>query len=159
MRAIVQRAIDANVIVDKEVVGSFAGPGLVILVGVTHTDTVSSANKLAEKIYGLRIFDQEFISQFDQVLVPPESSRELSAGELGLPMLVISQFTLYASISKGRRPTWDAAAPGDVAEPLVEEVAQKLRQLGTQVSQGKFGADMNVSLTNSGPMTLIIDVD
>lgn len=159
MRAIVQRAIDANVIVDKEVVGSFAGPGLVILVGVTHTDTVSSANKLAEKIYGLRIFDQEFISQFDQVLVPPESSRELSAGELGLPMLVISQFTLYASTSKGRRPTWDAAAPGDVAEPLVEEVAQKLRQLGTQVSQGKFGADMNVSLTNSGPMTLIIDVD
>lgn len=154
-----QRAIDANVIVDKEVVGSFAGPGLVILVGVTHTDTVSSANKLAEKIYGLRIFDQEFISQFDQVLVPPESSRELSAGELGLPMLVISQFTLYASTSKGRRPTWDAAAPGDVAEPLVEEVAQKLRQLGTQVSQGKFGADMNVSLTNAGPMTLIIDVD
>ncbi len=154
-----QRAIDANVIVDKEVVGSFAGPGLVILVGVTHTDTVSSADKLAEKIFGLRIFDQEFLSQFDQVLVPPESSRELSAGELGLPMLVISQFTLYASTSKGRRPTWDAAAPGDVAEPLVEAVAQKLRQLGTQVSQGKFGADMNVSLTNAGPMTLIVDVD
>ena len=159
MRAIVQRAIDANVIVDKEVIGSFAGPGLVILVGVTHTDTAASANKLAEKIFGLRIFDQEFISQFDQVLVPPESSRELSAGELGLPMLVISQFTLYASTSKGRRPTWDAAAPGDVAEPLVEAVAQKLRQLGTQVSQGKFGADMNVSLTNAGPMTLIVDVD
>jgi len=159
MRAIVQRAIDANVVVDHTVIGSFAGPGLVILVGVTHTDTVTSANKLAEKIYGLRIFDQEFISQFDQVRVPPESSRELSAGELGLPMLVISQFTLYASTSKGRRPTWDAAAPGDIAEPLVEAVAQKLRQLGTQVSQGKFGADMNVSLTNAGPMTLIIDVD
>ena len=159
MRAIVQRAIDANVVVDHTVIGSFAGPGLVILVGVTHTDTVTSANKLAEKIFGLRIFDQEFISQFDQVRVPPESSRELSAGELGLPMLVISQFTLYASTSKGRRPTWDAAAPGEVAEPLVEAVAQKLRQLGTQVSQGKFGADMNVSLTNAGPMTLIIDVD
>jgi D-tyrosyl-tRNA(Tyr) deacylase len=159
MRAIVQRAIDANVTVDHEVVGSFVGPGLVILVGVTHTDTVSSAHKLAEKIYGLRIFDQEFVSQFDQVCVPPGSPRELSAGELGLPMLVISQFTLYASTNKGRRPTWDAAAPGEVAEPLVEAVAEKLRQLGTVVSQGKFGADMNVSLTNAGPMTLIIDVD
>jgi D-tyrosyl-tRNA(Tyr) deacylase len=74
-------------------------------------------------------------------------------------MLVISQFTLYASTNKGRRPTWDAAAPGDIAEPLFEAVAQKLRQLGTQVSQGKFGADMNVSLTNAGPMTLIVDVD
>ena len=159
MRAIVQRAIDANVVVDHTVIGSFAGPGLVVLVGVTHTDTAASANKLAEKIFGLRIFDQEFTSQFDQICVPPGSSRELSAGELGLPMLVISQFTLYASTSKGRRPTWDAAAPGEVAEPLVEAVAQKLRQLGTQVSQGKFGADMNVSLTNAGPMTLIIDVD
>jgi D-tyrosyl-tRNA(Tyr) deacylase len=159
MRAIVQRAIDANVSVDHEVVGSFSGPGLVILVGVTHTDSVPSAHKLAEKIYGLRIFDQEFISQFDQVCVPPGSPRELSAGELGLPMLVISQFTLYASTYKGRRPTWDAAAPGEVAEPLVEAVAEKLRQLGTAVSQGKFGADMNVSLTNAGPMTLIIDVD
>lgn len=159
MRAILQRAIDASVIVDHKVIGSFTGPGLVILVGVTHTDTVSSANKLAEKIYGIRIFDQEFMSQFDHISVPPDSSRELSAGELGLPMLVISQFTLYASTNKGRRPTWDAAAPGDIAEPLVEAVAQKLRQLGTQVSQGKFGADMNVSLTNAGPMTLIVDVD
>ncbi len=159
MRTIVQRAIDANVTVDHEVIGSFSGPGLVILVGVTHTDTASSAHKLAEKIYGLRIFDQEFISQFDHVCVPPGSPRELSAGELGLPMLVISQFTLYASTNKGRRPTWDAAAPGEVAEPLVEAVAEKLRQLGTVVSQGKFGADMNVSLTNAGPMTLIIDVD
>jgi D-tyrosyl-tRNA(Tyr) deacylase len=159
MRAIVQRAIDANVVVDHKAIGSFTGPGLVILVGVTHTDTVSSAYKLAEKIYGLRIFDQEFVSQFDDICVPPGSARELSAGELGLPMLVISQFTLYASTSKGRRPTWDAAASGEVAEPLVEAVAQKLRQLGTQVSQGKFGADMNVSLTNAGPMTLIVDVD
>ena len=159
MRAIVQRAIDGNVTVDSEVIGSFTGPGLVILVGVTHPDTAQTAHKLAEKIFGLRIFDQEFISQFDQVCVPPGSPRELSAGELGLPMLVISQFTLYASTNKGRRPTWDAAAPGGVAEPLVEAVAQKLRELGTQVSQGKFGANMSVSLTNAGPMTLIIDVD
>jgi D-tyrosyl-tRNA(Tyr) deacylase len=159
MRAIVQRAIDGKVSVNHEVIGSFAGPGLVIFVGVTHTDAVSVAHKLAEKIYGLRIFDQEFISQFDQLCVPPSSPRELSAGELGLPILVISQFTLYASTKKGRRPTWDLAAPSEVAEPLVESVAQKLRELGTEVSQGKFGADMNVSLTNAGPMTLIIDVD
>ncbi len=159
MRAIVQRAIDGKVSVNHEVIGSFTGPGLVILVGVTHTDGVQQANKLAEKIHGLRILDREFISQFDQVCVPPGSPRELSAGELGLPMLVISQFTLYGSTDKGRRPTWDAAAPGEVAEPLVEAVAHKLRELGTQVSQGKFGADMNVSLTNAGPMTLIIDVD
>lgn len=159
MRAIVQRAIDGKVTVNHEVIGSFTGPGLVILVGATHTDTTSSAHKLAEKIYGLRIFDQEFISQFDQICVAPGSPRELSAGELGLPMLVISQFTLYASTNKGRRPTWDAASPGEIAEPLVEAVAQKLRELGTEVSQGKFGADMSVSLTNAGPMTLIIDVD
>ena len=154
-----QRAIDGKVSGNHDVIGSFAGPGLVIFVGVTHTDTVSVAHKLAEKIYGLRIFDQEFISQFDQLCVPPSSPRELSAGELGLPILVISQFTLYASTKKGRRPTWDLAAPSEVAEPLVESVAQKLRELGTEVSQGKFGADMNVSLTNAGPMTLIIDVD
>jgi len=159
MRAIVQRAVDGSVSVNFEVIGSFTGPGVVIFVGVTHTDTVASARKLAEKIHGLRIFDQEFISQFDQVCVAPGSPRELSAGELGLPMLVISQFTLYASMNKGRRPTWDAAAPGEVAEPLVEAVVEKLRELGTHVSQGKFGADMNVSLTNAGPMTLIIDVD
>jgi len=159
MRAIVQRAVDGNVSVNLEVIGSFTGPGLVIFVGVTHTDTAAVAHKLAEKIYGLRIFDQEFVSQFDQVCVAPGSPRELSAGDLGLPMLVISQFTLYASTNKGRRPTWEAAAPGEVAEPLVEAVAQKLREMGTRVSQGKFGANMNVSLTNAGPMTLIIDVD
>jgi D-tyrosyl-tRNA(Tyr) deacylase len=159
MRAVVQRAIDGKVTVNHEVIGSFVGPGLVVLVGVTHTDTFQQANKLAEKIHGLRIFDREFISQFGRVCVPPGSPRELSAGELGLPMLVISQFTLYATTNKGRRPTWDAAAPGEFAEPLVEAVAQKLRGLGTEVSQGKFGADMNVSLTNAGPMTLIVDVD
>ena len=89
-----QRAIDANVSVNHQIIGAFAGPGLVIFVGVTHTDSVSVAHTLAEKIYGLRIFDQEFVSQFDQLCVPPSSSRELSAGKLGLPMLVISQFTL-----------------------------------------------------------------
>lgn len=159
MRAVVQRSIDAKVTANHEVVGSFTGPGLVLLIGITHTDTNKHADRLAEKIHGLRIFDQHFLSQFDQVCVAPGSARELSAGELGLPILVISQFTLYASTAKGRRPTWDAAAPGDVAEPLVETFVQKLRDLGTEVSQGKFGADMNVSLVNAGPMTLIVDMD
>lgn len=154
-----QRAVDANVTVDGHVLGEFSGPGLVILVGVTHDDTVDKAHKLAEKIHGLRIFDQEFITQFDQVCVPPNSPRELSLGELGLPVLVISQFTLYASTKKGRRPTWDAAAPGPVAEPLVEAVVDHFRDLGTEVSTGKFGADMYVNFTNAGPMTLVVDID
>lgn len=154
-----QRAVDANVTVDGHVLGEFSGPGLVILVGVTHDDTVDKAHKLAEKIHGLRIFDQEFITQFDQVCVPPNSPRELSLGELGLPVLVISQFTLYASTKKGRRPTWDAAAPGPIAEPLVEAVVDHFRDLGTEVFTGKFGADMYVNFTNAGPMTLVVDID
>lgn len=154
-----QRAVDANVTVDGHVLGEFSGPGLVILVGVTHDDTVDKAHKLAEKIHGLRIFDQEFMSQFDQVCIPPNSPRELSLGELGLPVLVISQFTLYASTKKGRRPTWDAAAPGPVAEPLVEAVVDHFLDLGTEVSTGKFGADMYVNFTNAGPMTLVVDID
>ena len=159
MRAVVQRAVDANVTVEGHVLGEFTGPGLVILVGVTHDDTIDKAHKLAEKIHGLRIFDQEFITQFEEVCVPPNSPRELSLGELGLPVLVISQFTLYASTKKGRRPTWDAAAPGPVAEPLVEAVVDHFRDLGTEVSTGKFGADMYVNFTNAGPMTLVVDID
>lgn len=159
MRAIVQRAIDAKVSVNSQVVGQFTGPGLVILVGVTHTDTEQTAAKMADKVHGLRIFDQEFISQFDHICVPPNSPRELSLGELGLPVLVISQFTLYASTKKGRRPTWDAAAPGSVAEPLVHAVTQRFRELGTEVATGQFGADMQVSLVNSGPMTLIVEIE
>lgn len=154
-----QRAVDANVTVDGHVIGEFSGPGLVILVGVTHEDTVQTAHKLADKIHGLRIFDQIFMTQFDQVCIPPNSPRELSLGELGLPVLVISQFTLYASTKKGRRPTWDAAAPGPVAEPLVEAVVDRFRELGTEAATGKFGADMYVSFTNAGPMTLVVDVD
>ena len=159
MRAIVQRAIDGKVSVNSQVIGEFAGPGLVILVGVTHSDTEKTAAELAEKIHGLRIFDQEFISQFDRICIPPNSPRELSLGELGLPVLVISQFTLYASTKKGRRPTWDAAAPGPVAEPLVNAVSQQFREMGTEVATGQFGADMQVSLVNSGPMTLIVEVE
>ena len=159
MRAIVQRAIGGKVSVNNQIVGEFNGPGLVILVGVTHTDTPQIAHKLAEKIHGLRIFDHDFVSQFDHICIPPNSPRELSLGELGLPALVISQFTLYASTKKGRRPTWDSAAPGPVAEPLVAAVVDKLHAMGAEVATGIFGADMQVSLINSGPMTLIIDVD
>jgi len=159
MRAIVQRAVDGKVSVNSQVIGEFTGPGLLILVGVTHSDTEITAAKLAEKIHGLRIFDQEFISQFDHICVPPNSPRELSLGELGLPVLVISQFTLYASTKKGRRPTWDAAAPGPVAEPLVNAVSQRFREMDTEVATGQFGADMQVSLVNSGPMTLIVEVE
>ena len=122
-----QRAIDGKVSVNSHVIGEFTGPGLVILVGVTHSDTEQTATKLADKIHGLRIFDHEFISQFDHICVPPNSPRELSLAELGLPVLVISQFTLYASTKKGRRPTWDAAAPGPIAEPRVHAVSQRGR--------------------------------
>ena len=159
MRAIIQRAVNGKVSVNNQVIGEFDGPGLVVLVGATHTDTPRESQKLAEKIHGLRIFDREFISHFDHICIPPSSPRELSLGELGLPVLVISQFTLYASTAKGRRPTWDAAAPRSIAEPLVDSVVQRFRDLGTHVETGQFGADMNVSLTNSGPMTLVIDVE
>jgi D-tyrosyl-tRNA(Tyr) deacylase len=145
MRAVVQRALGANVVVDDQVVGSFDGPGLVVLVGVTHEDTPALAQRLADKIYGLRIFTGV-------------DGPEQSAADLGLPLLVISQFTLYADTRRGRRPTWDAAAPRPVAEPLVEAVISHLRERGAQVSTGIFGADMQVSLINDGPMTIQLEV-
>jgi len=145
MRAVVQRALGANVMVDDQVVGSFDGPGLVVLVGVTHEDTPALAQRLADKIYGLRIFTGV-------------DGPEQSAADLGLPLLVISQFTLYADTRKGRRPTWDAAAPRPVAEPLVEAVISHLRERGARVSTGIFGADMQVSLINDGPMTIQLEV-
>lgn len=139
---------------DGAIVGAFAGPGLVVLVGVTHDDTALSAHRLADKIYDLRIFGPEH--------VPPDmtvAGREVSASDLRLPVLVISQFTLYGDTRKGRRPTWDAAAPRPVAEPLVEAVVARLRERGADVATGVFGADMQVSLTNDGPITLVLDVD
>lgn len=157
MRAVLQRARDASVTVDGAVVGAFTGPGVVALIGVTHTDTPAIAARLAEKIHGLRIFEAHHAPP--DVCLPPGSARELSAGDLHLPVLVISQFTLYADTRKGRRPTWDNAAPGDVAAPLVDAVADGLRALGTDVSTGVFGADMQVHLVNDGPITIILDVD
>ena len=141
MRAVVQVAKGASVHIDGERVGGFDGPGLVALVGVTHTDTTADADKLANKIWTLRIMDDE-----------------RSASDDNAPLLVVSQFTLYADLAKGRRPSWSAAAPRPVSEPLVQAVVAALEKLGATVSTGEFGADMQVSLTNDGPRTIIIDV-
>ena len=157
MRAVVQRALDAAVRVEGSVVGSFTGSGLVVLLGVTHSDTVKSAQRMADKIRGLRIFEHRHAP--DDMCLPPGTGREVSASDLGLPVLLISQFTLYADTRKGRRPTWEAAAPGEIAEPLVQVTVDALRAAGTHVATGIFGADMQVSLTGDGPMTLIIEVD
>lgn len=155
MRAIVQRAADATVRVNGATAGQFSGLGLVVLVGVTHSDTDQHARRIAEKIYHLRIFDQASRTRFG--LVEPDTSQELSAGDIGAPIMVISQFTLYADTRKGRRPTWDAAAPRDVAEPIVGEVVATLHTLGAQVSTGEFGADMDVTFTNVGPLTVTLE--
>jgi D-tyrosyl-tRNA(Tyr) deacylase len=147
VRAVVQRVSQASVSVDEKIVGAIDGPGLVVLVGVTHDDTPAHAAKLAAKLWGLRVFDGR-----------GETPAEASCSDLGAPLLVISQFTLYGDTRKGRRPSWIAAAPRPVAEPLIEEVIAALRHLGARVETGRFGADMKVSLTNDGPITLILEV-
>ena len=141
MRAVVQRASTASVEVAGTIEGALARPGLVVLVGVTHQDTPAAAAALARKIYHLRILQGE-----------------RSCAETGAPLLVISQFTLYADTAKGRRPTWQAAAPRSIAEPLVSAFADELRGLGAEVQTGVFGADMKVMLVNDGPVTLILEV-
>jgi D-tyrosyl-tRNA(Tyr) deacylase len=155
MRALVQRANGARVTVAGDVVGSFEGPGLLVLVGVTHTDTPALAQRLASKVWGARLFDRD---RFADRCLPPGGPAELSASDLDLPLLVISQFTLYANTRKGRRPTWDAAAPGPVAEPLVDSFSDALRAAGAQVETGRFGADMQVHFTNDGPITVLFEV-
>lgn len=137
----VQRVDGASVVVAGETVGEIVGEGLCVLVGVTHDDTAEKAAQLARKLWSVRILEGE-----------------KSCSDNGSPLLVISQFTLYGDARKGRRPTWNAAAPGEVAEPLVDEVVAQLRALGATVETGRFGADMRVSLTNHGPFTLVIDV-
>ena len=141
MRAVVQRVTQASVSVDGHVTGAIDEPGLMVLVGVTHTDTADQAAKLAAKLWGLRILEGE-----------------KSCSDVGAPLLVISQFTLYADTRKGRRPSWLAAAPGPVAEPLVDAVVTALRDLGAHVETGVFGAMMKVSLINDGPTTIILDL-
>jgi D-tyrosyl-tRNA(Tyr) deacylase len=141
MRAVAQRVSQASVSVDGAVIGAIDEPGLLVLVGVTHDDTAEKAGRLAAKLWGLRVL-----------------AGEKSCSDLGAPLLVVSQFTLYADTSKGRRPTWSNAAPGPVAEPLVDAVVAALRALGATVETGKFGADMQVALVNDGPITIIIEL-
>ena len=145
MRAVVQRVSQATVTVGADVVGAI-GPGLCVLVGVTHDDTEAIAVKMADKLWNLRIFD-------DAAGVMNVSAREASA-----PLLVVSQFTLYGDTSRGRRPSWLAAARPEHAEPLVEQVVQRLRSLGATVATGRFRTDMAVSLVNDGPVTIIVEV-
>jgi D-aminoacyl-tRNA deacylase len=141
VRAVVQRVSQASVTVDGQVVGAVDQPGLLVLIGVTHEDTPDVAAKMAAKLWYLRILDGE-----------------KSCSDVAAPLLVISQFTLYADTRKGRRPSWLAAAPGPVAEPLVHAVVSSLRELGARVETGVFGADMKVSLTNDGPITIILEL-
>ena len=159
MRAVVQRVDGAKVVVDGEVVGSIEGPGLCVLVGVTHEDTPELAHKLADKVYDMRLFDADALGErLPDLGVPPVQSREVSAADAGLPVLVVSQFTLYAQTRKGRRPTWEQAAPRPVAEPLVSAFAGRLRERGATVAEGRFGAMMRVELTNDGPVTVIVEL-
>ena len=140
MRAVVQRVTRASVTTDDRVVGAIDEPGLCVLVGVTHDDTPEKAKKLAAKLWTMRILDGE-----------------KSCSDVNAPLLVISQFTLYADTNKGRRPTWNHAAPGPVAEPLVNQVVSELRNQGAHVETGVFGADMKVALVNDGPVTLTLE--
>jgi D-tyrosyl-tRNA(Tyr) deacylase len=140
MRAVVQRVTRASVTVAGEVVGAVDG-GLLLLVGVTSGDGPDQAAALARKVHGLRILRDE----------------RSVADTPGAAVLVVSQFTLYGDVRKGRRPSWIAAAPGPAAEPLVAAVATELRRLGTTVAEGRFGADMAVELVNDGPVTLILE--
>lgn len=140
MRLVVQRVSSARAEVANQVVGAIDRPGLLILVGVTHDDTEQIAARLAEKVWTLRILAGERSCEAEQA-----------------PILVVSQFTLYADTRKGRRPSWNAAAPRPISEPLVEAFVAALRRLGAEVATGVFGADMQVGLTNDGPVTLIMD--
>ncbi|MEN5076191.1 D-aminoacyl-tRNA deacylase [Isoptericola cucumis] len=140
MRAVVQRVARASVTVDGEVVGAIDRPGLLALVGATHDDGPEQVATVARKIAELRIL-----------------RGERSASDEGAPVLVVSQFTLYADVRKGRRPTWNAAAPGPVAEPLVDAVVADLRSRGLEVATGRFGADMAVELVNDGPVTILVE--
>jgi D-aminoacyl-tRNA deacylase len=159
MRALVQRVDGARVVVDGAVVGSIEGPGLCVLVGATHDDTAAIAHKLADKVFDMRLFDADALRErLPGVVLPDQASRELSASDAGLPVLVVSQFTLYAQTRKGRRPTWEQAAPGPVAEPLVSAFVDRLRQRGATVAEGRFGAMMRVELVNDGPVTVIVEL-
>jgi D-tyrosyl-tRNA(Tyr) deacylase len=141
VRAVVQRVTSARVVVAGEDVGRIDGPGLLVLLGVHRGDGEQQIVTLARKIAGLRIL-----------------RGEVSAVDAGAPVLLVSQFTLYADTGKGRRPSWSAAAPAEVAEPVVNKFADQLRELGLEVETGRFGADMAVESVNDGPVTLLLEV-
>ncbi|MFC6286349.1 D-aminoacyl-tRNA deacylase [Nocardioides sp. GCM10027113] len=140
MRAVVQRVDGARVRVGGEVVGEIEGPGLLVYLGVTHTDGPDEVAWMARKIWDLRLLRDE-----------------KSASDVGAPVLVVSQFTLYGDARKGRRPTWQAAAPGEVSQPTYDAVCAELERLGATVARGVFGADMRVESVNDGPVTVILE--
>jgi D-tyrosyl-tRNA(Tyr) deacylase len=140
MRAVVQRVSSASVTVDGEVVGALDAPGLLVYLGVTHTDGLAEVDWMARKVWGLRIL-----------------ADERSASDVAAPVLVVSQFTLYGDARKGRRPTWEAAAPGPVSEPLYDAFCAALCGLGAHVERGVFGASMQVAAVNDGPFTVLLE--
>ena len=146
MRALVQRVTRASVTVDGEVVGEI-GPGLCVLVGVTHTDDEPTARRLAERIYNLR------------VLADDDGVMNRSVADTGHEVLVVSQFTLYGDTSKGRRPSWLAAAQPEAAEPVVTSLVEALREFGARVATGRFRTEMAVELVNDGPVTVMLELD
>jgi D-aminoacyl-tRNA deacylase len=148
MRAVVQRVRRARVKVGEETTGEIA-TGLLVLVGVTHTDGEDEARTMADKIWGLRIFDADDAEH---------GAASVAVGAVGGAVLVVSQFTLYGDVSRGRRPSWSGAAPAPQAEPLVEALVEDLGALGATVATGRFGAHMGVELENDGPVTLVLEV-
>ncbi len=140
MRAVLQRVLQASVHVDGKVVGEVTEPGLLVYLGVTHDDGPDTVAWMARKIWDVRLLREE-----------------KSLSDVGAPVLVVSQFTLYGDARKGRRPTWLAAAPGDVSEPTYDAVCAELGRLGARVSRGIFGADMRVESVNDGPVTLLLE--
>jgi D-tyrosyl-tRNA(Tyr) deacylase len=140
MRAVIQRVLSASVVVEGKIVGELPRPGLVVLLGVAHDDGPEQVRWTARKVWELRLLRDE-----------------RSASEVDAPILVVSQFTLYGDARKGRRPTWEAAAPRPVSEPVYEAVCAELERLGATVARGSFGADMRLALVNDGPVTLVLD--
>ncbi len=149
MRAVVQRVSAARVVVDAVTVGeldlSGGRQGLTVLLGVTHTDTVEQSRAMADKVWRLRILDDA-------------DGGRVGAADLGAPILLVSQFTLYGDTGKGRRPSWGAAAPAAIAEPLVDAVGEQLQALGATVATGRFGAHMLVESVNDGPVTILLEL-